>query len=219
MEYGWGDDFGFAGGEQLTDLPMEPAPPENAPGPGVVVLGRFQPVHRGHALMIEAANAWRSSNAPNDPLIIAIGSSNRPESIRNPWSSEERRSMLEGWLSSEGISAQLVEIPDIEDPPNWVPHSERYHGGPGVFFTTDMESAELYESSGWEVVMTELERREIFEGWRVRATAQMMSTVQDSEAVRTVLGASIPDAVVSHLLENDLIRRLAFLGEGGEPVG
>ena len=67
--------------------------------------------------------------------------------------------------------------------------------------------------------MTELESREIFEGWRVRATAQMMSTVQDSEAVRTVLGASIPDAVVSYMLENDLIRRLAFLGEGGEPVG
>tara|TARA_Y100000588_G_scaffold194308_1_gene208400 strand:+ start:3413 stop:4039 length:627 start_codon:yes stop_codon:yes gene_type:complete len=207
------------GGGELTDLPIEPAPPDNAPGPGVVVLGRFQPVHRGHSLMIAAANRWRISNLPDSPLIIAIGSSNRAESIRNPWSSKERRSMLEGWLSSEGISAHLVEIPDIDDPPNWVSHSERYHGKPGVLFTSDPESAELYESSGWQVVMADLESRETFEGWRVRATAQMMSTVTDADAVKSVLRASIPDEVVSYLMDNDMIRRLAFLGEGGEPVG
>jgi len=198
---------------------MEPEPPENALGPGIVVLGRFQPIHKGHAILIDAANRWRNSNDPEAPLIIAIGSSNRTESIRNPWSSEERRGMLGDWLSSAGISAQLVEIPDIDDPPNWVSHSEKYHGESGVFFTTDLESAELYEAAGWKVVLAEHESREVFEGWRVRATVQMMSTVSDTEAVRSVLNASIPDAVISNMLENDLIGRLAFLGEGGEPVG
>lgn len=203
----------------MTDLAMHPGPPETPPGPGVVVLGRFQPPHRGHALMIGAAEQWRASNAPELPLIIAIGSSNQPESMENPWTAEERTSMLEAWLGVRGIVAGIVAVPDIDDPPNWVSHAERYHGPAGVFFTTDIYSAELYESAGWQVVLSELEQRESFEGWRVRATAHMLSTIGDDDAVRTVLNPTIPEEVVEHLIETDGLRRLAFLGEGGEPVG
>jgi hypothetical protein len=88
-----------------------------------------------------------------------------------------------------------------------------------VFFTTDIYSAELYESAGWQVVLSELEQRESFEGWRVRATAHMLSTIGDDDAVRTVLNPTIPEEVVEHLIETGGLRRLAFLGEGGEPVG
>ncbi|MFL2975506.1 MAG: adenylyltransferase/cytidyltransferase family protein [Candidatus Thalassarchaeaceae archaeon] len=101
----------------MSDLPLEPLPPEQPPESGVVVLGRFQPVHKGHALMIRAADDWRSANASDKGLIIAIGSSNQPPSIRNPWSSEERAAMLRAWLASAGIEAKIVAIPDIEDPP------------------------------------------------------------------------------------------------------
>ena len=203
----------------MTDLALHPEPPETPPGPGVVVLGRFQPPHRGHALMIEAAEQWRASNAPELPLIIAIGSSNQPESMENPWTAEERTSMLEAWFGITGIVADIVAIPDIEDPPKWVSHAERYHGQSGTFFTTDFYSAELYESAGWNVVLSELEQRERFEGWRVRATARMMSTIGDEDAVRSVLNPTIPEEVTEHLIETGGLRRLAFLGEGGEPVG
>ena len=47
----------------------------------------------------------------------------------------------------------------------------------------------------------------------------MLSTVRDEDAVRSVLETSIPSEVVSFLIDNDMIRRLAFMGEGGEPVG
>ena len=207
------------GATGLSDLPLEPAPPEEPPEPGVVVLGRFQPVHKGHALMIQAADVWRTENASGEGLIIAIGSSNQPPSIRNPWSSEERSAMLRAWLDSSGIEATIVAIPYIEDPPKCVEHAEKYHGGTGSIFTTDGGTAELYESSGWPVIMGELEHRDSYEGWRVRATAQMMSTVYDEDAVRSVMGASVPDQVVSHMLEEGLLGRLAFMGEGGEPVG
>tara|TARA_B100000287_G_C20611892_1_gene772404 strand:- start:116 stop:625 length:510 start_codon:yes stop_codon:yes gene_type:complete len=169
--------------------------------------------------MIEAAEDWRAKNSADSQLIIAIGSSNRPQNLRNPWSSEERGQMAEAWLDYVGISAIIVHIPDIQDPPNWVSHAESYHGGPGTLFTSDVTSADLYQSSGWDVVMGELERREEFEGWKVRETARMLSTVSDIDAVSSVLGASVPGPVVSLLVENDMIRRLAFMGEGGEPVG
>ena len=204
---------------KLSDLPLEPLPPAEPPESGVVVLGRFQPVHKGHALMIRAAEEWRCTNASDKQLIIAIGSSNQPPSMRNPWSAGERSAMLEAWLESTGIAAAIVPVPDIEDPPNWVSHAEKYHGSPGSLFTTDIGTKELYESSGWPVILGELEHRDSYEGWRVRATAHMMSTVYDEDAVRSVMGESVPESVVSHMLEERSLGRLAFMGEGGEPVG
>jgi cytidyltransferase-like protein len=204
----------------MTDLPLHPEPPVSPPDSGLVVLGRFQPFHHGHALLIKAVEEWRDLNASEMSLIIAIGSSNRPESMENPWSSAERIAMLNVWLEAESIEdVSIVSVPDIEDPPNWVVHAEMYHGAAGVFFTSDIPSAELYENAGWPVVMTSLEQRDSFEGWRVRETARMMSTVGDEEAVRSVLSHSVPPVVVDHLISCNALRRLAFLGEGGEPVG
>ena len=204
----------------MTELPITPPPPKSPPSPGVVVLGRFQPFHRGHEALLLAAQEWRRSNALDLPLIIAIGSSNREESLQNPWSADERTAMVEAWLSESGIQdVKIVSIPDIDDPPNWVAHAEQYHGSAGVFFTSDAPSAELYGVAGWQVVTTPLENRESFEGWRVRETARMLSTIGDEEAVRAVLSQTIPSVVVEYMVRNDALRRLAFLGEGGEPVG
>jgi len=199
---------------------MTPAPPESPPSSGIVVLGRFQPFHRGHESLLIAAEDWRRQNAENLSLIIAIGSSNREESLQNPWSADERSAMIEAWLSESGIQdVRIVSIPDIEDPPNWVSHAEQYHGMSGILFTSDFPSAELYEAAGWKVLTTPLENRDSFEGWRVRETARMLSTIGDEEAVRAVLSQTIPSVVVEYLVSNDALRRLAFLGEGGEPVG
>ena len=204
----------------MTELPITPLPPKSPPSLGVVVLGRFQPFHRGHESLLFAAQEWRRSIAPDLPLIIAIGSSNREESLQNPWSADERTAMVEAWLSESGIQdVKIVSIPDIDDPPNWVAHAEQYHGSAGVFFTSDAPSAELYGVAGWQVVTTPLENRESFEGWRVRETARMLSTIGDEEAVRAVLSQTIPSVVVEYMVRNDALRRLAFLGEGGEPVG
>tara|TARA_Y100000746_G_scaffold6849_1_gene6317 strand:+ start:6893 stop:7546 length:654 start_codon:yes stop_codon:yes gene_type:complete len=217
MDIEWGK---IAGGSNMTDLPMEPSPPSMVPDSGVVVLGRFQPFHLGHEYMLESASKWRNENNPNGPLIIAIGSTNRPQNLLNPWSHEERSQMIESWAKSAKIeNFQICSIPDIEDPPNWVTHASQYHGQAGVLVTTDMGTAELYTASGWEVVLLPLEQRERFEGWRVRETARMLSTIGDQDAIREVLGTLIPMSVLEHLIETNGLHRLAYMGEGGEPVG
>ncbi len=205
----------------MNDLTISPSPPEKKPLPGVVVLGRFQPFHKGHELLIMAAERWRVANMPESELIIAIGSSNRPETLRNPWLASERECMVRAWADSvdEMGEIQIVSIPDIEDPPNWVSHAERYHGESGVLFTSDSFTAELYEEGGWDVEAFPLEDRDLYEGWRVRETSRMMSTIADIGAVREVLGATVPLPVIDYLVRIDGLKRLAFLGEGGEPVG
>ena len=204
----------------MTSLPLIPPPPSDYPEPGFVVLGRFQPFHKGHAAMIIAAENFRKENNPELKLIIAVGSSNRSQTLKNPWSDSERIEMILFWLDNEvNFEASIVSIPDIEDPPNWVSHAERYHGKKGVFFSSDSSTSELYEISEWPVVSTSLIKRGRFEGWRVRETARMLSTINDEDAIKMVLGESVPESIIDFLVANDLLKRLAFLGEGGEPVG
>jgi len=204
----------------MTDLPLIPLPPSDSPEPGFVVLGRFQPFHNGHAAMIINAEAYRLENFPELKLIIAVGSSNKPQTLKNPWSESERMEMILYWLDNEAnIDAKIVSIPDIEDPPNWVSHAEKYHGESGVFFSSDLTSSELYESSKWPVISMPLVERERFEGWRVRETARMLSTINDDNAIKMILGQSVPETIIDFLISNDCLKRLAFLGEGGEPVG
>ena len=204
----------------MTSLPLIPPPPSDYPEPGFVVLGRFQPFHKGHAAMIIAAENFRKENNPELKLIIAVGSSNRSQTLKNPWSDSERIEMILFWLDNEvNFEASIVSIPDIEDPPNWVSHAERYHGKQGVFFSSDSSSSELYEISEWPVVSTSLIKRGRFEGWRVRETARMLSTINDEDAIKMILGESVPESIIDFLIRNDQLKRLAFLGEGGEPVG
>ena len=204
----------------MADLPLIPLPPSSPLNPGFVVLGRFQPFHRGHALMLREAEKCRKVNYPNLKLIIAVGSSNRPETLKNPWSASERIAMISSWLDNEAkFDAIVVAIPDIEDPPNWVSHAEKYHGTSGIFFSSDSSSCDLYNNSGWSIISMPLLQRDDYEGWRVRETARMLSTIHDKNAIDTVLGVSTPQSVIDYLFSNDCLKRLAFLGEGGEPVG
>jgi len=63
-----------------------------------IFIGRFQPVHQGHvhALGIAASQV--------DQLYILVGSANQCRSIRNPWTFQERSSMLRAKLHASRIT-------------------------------------------------------------------------------------------------------------------
>lgn len=179
-----------------------------------VVLGRFQPFHCGHEGLVKAA----LGHAESDEVVIAVGSSNAEASMRNPWSADEREAMIRAWASdacTEADAARLrfCHVPDINDPPAWVQHATTFHGE-GVLLTSDEDTAVLYEASGWTVVRVPLESRRDREGWRVRETARMLSTVGDDDAVRTVLGPNLPAPVIEWMIEHDALYRLSLLHEG-----
>ncbi|MBK64918.1 MAG: hypothetical protein CMB47_05285 [Euryarchaeota archaeon] len=205
----------------MEEYSLKPLPPNDVIDSCIVVLGRFQPLHLGHTSLIEAAEKWRLENSAESQLVLCIGSSNKPESMTNPWNYNEREEMIRLWLQNQQgfANVKIVSIPDIDNPPMWVSHAEKYHGKDGSFFTSDSFSAELYKKAGWNVVISPLEKRDQYEGWRVRATALMLSTINDDEAIRTVLSLSLPKSTVDYLIKIDGFRRLAFLVEGGEPVG
>ena len=99
----------------------------------LIVLGRFQPFHNGHAEMINAAISYLGVGDSDLPLRICIGSSEAEQSLDNPWTAEEREQMIRVWL--DGIDAEIVHVPDLGDPPNYVRHAEKFHGPPGTILS------------------------------------------------------------------------------------
>ena len=80
--------------------------------------------------------------------------------------------------------------------------------------TSDEETKKLYQAANFEVKFIDLSNRENFEGWRVRQTLLMLSTVYDDDAIIEVLSATIPKQVVDWLIENDAIYRLSTMVSG-----
>tara|TARA_B100001113_G_scaffold322107_1_gene292379 strand:- start:180 stop:728 length:549 start_codon:yes stop_codon:yes gene_type:complete len=174
-----------------------------------IVLGRFQPFHKGHEFLVNSA----FDLAGDSEVIIAIGSASKGWEPNNPWTLEERTEMVNAWLAEQNKSATIVGINDINDPPNWVKHATDYHGD-GVLVTSDEATKKLYQESDFLVEFVDLSNRANFEGWRVRQTLLMLSTVYDDDAVKEVLSATLPKAVINWLVDNDAIYRLSTMVSG-----
>ena len=177
--------------------------------PRCIVLGRFQPFHLGHAGLIQAA----VEHAKGDEVVVAIGSSQAAWEANNPWTADERQAMIEAWAVEQGMALTIVQVEDINDPPNWVNHATETHGT-GTLVTSDGPTMSLYRAAGWDVHEVGLSERETLEGWRVRQTVRMLSTVMDDEASRTVLAPSVPSAVIEWLIENDAMFRCSTFETG-----
>lgn len=65
----------------------------------LVFIGRFQPLHIGHVEVIRHALTLAQT------VIVLVGSSNQPRTVKNPWTYEERVSM---------IKSSLSELPECE---------------------------------------------------------------------------------------------------------
>ena len=148
-----------------------------------------------------------------DEVVVAIGSAQASWEANNPWTAEERLGMIEAWSAEQGLELTVVTIEDINDPPNWVEHATNIHGT-GTLVTSDGPTMDLYRAAGWDVHEVALSERETLEGWRVRQTVRMLSTVMDDEASRTVLAPSVPSAIIEWLIDNDAMFRCSTFETG-----
>ena len=97
-----------------------------------VILGRFQPFHLGHASVLE--NALEHA----DKVLLLIGSSQESRTKRNPFSYEERKTMVESSFKERVIVAPLPDL-GIGDVCGWgeyvISSAEKALGEPvGCFF-------------------------------------------------------------------------------------
>lgn len=79
----------------------------------LVFIGRFQPIHNSHLDIIEHAYRLASD------VVIIVGSANQPRTVKNPWTQDERATMIKGALWDRRIDQYdpHVHIEYNEDSP------------------------------------------------------------------------------------------------------
>jgi len=89
-----------------------------------VFIGRFQPPTKAHEAIL------RQIHMENDHAAVLVGSNNRARSIRNPFTAEERRTMLMEVLPKTGASSTVSGISDYTYNINdWVKNIQAKIGG------------------------------------------------------------------------------------------
>lgn len=164
----------------------------------ILILGRFQPMHRGHLKVIEDAHR------EDRDLVIAIGSSQKKNESVNPFSGAERKQMLKRVLDSKGIKAKIVLVPDIECDCSYIRHVEKHiKGRPGLVITENRWTIRLFRSAGYKVRVTPRHfrisstdiRQRIAENkkWEYlvpRETAELIKKIKGVQRIRKIFSSA-----------------------------
>lgn len=79
-----------------------------------LVVGRFQPFHRGHLAVFKEAASLA------DELIVCIAAAADSSTADNPFTAAERGEMIRLALDAEGVGPyRVVDVPDIHNYPVW----------------------------------------------------------------------------------------------------
>lgn len=87
--------------------------PKQAKRDALVFVGRFQPFHKGHKAVIDAALEQAKE------VVVVVGSSFAARNIRNPFTFEERKAMIEACFDTSRV--KVVPVSDFPyDDNKWV---------------------------------------------------------------------------------------------------
>ena len=128
-----------------------------------LLIGRFQPFHLGHLAAV------RFALTKVDILSIGIGSSNKFNEKRNPFTAEERKEMITSSLDSKILEKiKIYYIPDVDDHDKWTYHVDSIVPNYDVVFSNDDFTHRLFKKRGVSVVSVPLEKREVLSGTEIR---------------------------------------------------
>lgn len=161
-----------------------------------LLIGRFQPFHLGH---LDAVN-FALENV--DSLSIGIGSSNRSNEKRNPFTADERKEMIESSLGESVLKrVKIYYIPDVEDHEKWTFHVDSIVPQYDIVFSNDDFTHQLFKKRGIKVVSVPLKQREVLSGTEIRAKIASGQNWKEF----------VPEGTKKVLLKIDAERRLSNL--------
>lgn len=156
-----------------------------------LLIGRFQPFHLGHLAAVKFALTQI------DNLSIGIGSSNRYNEKRNPFSAEERKEMIESSLDKSDLQkCKIYFVPDVNDHAKWTYHVDEIIPKYDVVFSNDDFTHELYKKRDIKVVSVPLKQREILSGTDIRlkiASGQSWEDLVPSGTAKVLLKINAKD--------------------------
>lgn len=126
-----------------------------------LVIGRFQPLHRGHIELFKDALALANT------IIIGIGSANITNED-NPFSAQDRELLLERALQREGIRdrvEKIVQLDDYNNGPVWMEAALEKVGEIDAIFGGNEWVNDIFENAGYAIERIE---RHGYEGTQIR---------------------------------------------------
>lgn len=147
-----------------------------------LVVGRFQPLHKGHVALITRALEDCQS------VVVGLGSATAKTSLRNPFTADERRRMVAACFPADVASGRLaiIDVPDIHNPPKWVDHVLAITGPVDRVFGNDDDTLALFEMANLRVERPGLVDRERHEANKIR-----IQLAEDDPAWRKAVPAAI----------------------------
>jgi nicotinamide-nucleotide adenylyltransferase len=128
-----------------------------------LVVGRFQPLHKGHLSVI------REALAQCDDLIVVIGSAEDSHTERNPFTAGERYQMLISALTPRELARIfIIPIRDVNRYSVWVNHIESYVPPFDVVFSNSDLTRSLFSEAGYEVKRTKAYNPKAYSATEVR---------------------------------------------------
>lgn len=153
-----------------------------------LLIGRFQPLHLGHAYLIRKALEVCSQT------IIGIGSSNIINQD-NPWTYKKRRKMLEDFIEHEGLQDKIIKIfpiPDIPDDNAWFEDLIKRAGKFDILIGNNNWVNIIFKSHNYNVLTIEYYKRDELEGQRVRKLMREKKNWEDR----------VPSCLIDMIREN-----------------
>ncbi len=128
-----------------------------------LLIGRFQPFHLGHL------DAVLFGLARTENLFIGIGSSNKSNEMKNPFSAGERREMIVSSIEPSMIDRiKVFDIPDVGNHEKWTFEIDQIVPKYDTVFTNDEFTKTLFEKRQINVIPVVLKDREKFSGTNIR---------------------------------------------------
>jgi nicotinamide-nucleotide adenylyltransferase len=126
-----------------------------------LVIGRFQPFHKGHLFMI------REALKIADTLVIALGSSNISNES-NPFTFEQRKAMFDEILKHEHLKdkiRRIVPSPDFASDKQWANELIKNAGHFDLVISNNDWTCDVMQEAGYKI-----ERIPFFEREKYQAT-------------------------------------------------
>ena len=129
-----------------------------------LVIGRFQPFHKGHKYLIE------ESLKLADKIIIGIGSANK-SNAQNPWSWKARKKVIESFLQHEGLEEGVKDIIPLFDNPDddvWFQNLLKATVPFDVTIGNNPWNNGIIERHGIPAITIGFKKRHVWEGVQIR---------------------------------------------------
>jgi len=130
-----------------------------------LVIGRFQPFHKGHAYLIEKSLEFA------EKIVIGIGSSNISDH-NNPLTYQQRKKLVDLFITHQHIQnkvLKVVPLPDIPDDDMWFRETRKTVGKFDVVIGNNDWVNGIFQRFEIPVIPVEHYQRFLYEGYKIRA--------------------------------------------------